>query len=127
TMAPRRGGAAVMAAPVETAPDAIVRVEYESGVVEWLRADQFVQEIGPARGAGEVQVPTTLNRGAGPSRGPADWVLKALHVFGVSPADALANETAEGVVHHFESKLNTGLFRLKRDGAFGVKIAPGAL
>src|ERR1700736_4306552 len=127
TIPPQRRGAAVVAAAVDTPPDAIVRVEYESGIVEWMRADQFVEEIGPARGGGEVQVPTALNRGAGPSRGPADWVLKALHIFGVSPADSIAEETAEGVINHFDGKLNTGLFRLKRDGSFGERIAPGPL
>src|SRR5512144_1050288 len=49
---------------VDAPDDAIVKVEYENGVTEWLRADQFVQEIGEQRGAGEsYTVPSALNRG----------------------------------------------------------------
>src|SRR3954451_10912351 len=47
---------------VEGPPDAIVKVEYESGIVEYLRLDQFRSELGVTREAGPVRVPTSLER-----------------------------------------------------------------
>ena len=49
---------------VEGPPDAIVKVEYESGLVEYLRLDQFRSELGVTREAGPARVPTSLQRGA---------------------------------------------------------------
>src|SRR5688572_3333512 len=67
-------GEAVPQSPAEGPADAIIKVEYESGLVEYLRLDQFREELGASRAAGPVQVPSALQRGAGPIRGPADWV-----------------------------------------------------
>jgi tetratricopeptide (TPR) repeat protein/pimeloyl-ACP methyl ester carboxylesterase len=111
---------------VDAPDDAIIKVEYENEVCEWLRADQFAREIGEARGTGEsVTVPHTLSRGV-TTRGWGTWVLKALHVMGISPADAIANRTASGIVTHYDGKLQTGLYRLLDDGNFGMQITDSA-
>lgn len=111
---------------VDAPDDAIVKVEYENEVCEWLRADQFAREIGESRGTGEsITVPHTLSRGA-TTRGWGTWVLKALHVMGISPADAIANRTASGIVAHYDAKLQTGLYNLLADGNFGTQITDSA-
>src|SRR5437868_14001872 len=114
---PRRGEAQPESR-VEAPPDSIVKLEYESGLIEYLRLDQFQAELGVSRSAGPVRVPSVLDRGAVPGRSLGEWTLKAMHVFGVSPADALAEESAEAVVRHFDGKLVTGLFRIAADGTF---------
>jgi hypothetical protein len=107
---------------VDAPDDSIVKVEYENGVTEWLRADQFAAEIGQNRDAsGAVIVPRVIDRGE-TTRGPVGWVLKTLHVFGVSPTDALARESAAEIIRHFDAKLNPGLFRLSKEGNFQSQI-----
>ncbi len=69
-----------------------------------------------------MRVPESLDRGGGTTRGLTGWVLKGLHVFGVSPVDTLANETAEAVIDHFDGRLKTGLYPLNPDGSFGNQI-----
>ncbi|MCC6389443.1 MAG: CHAT domain-containing protein [Bryobacterales bacterium] len=118
---PARRGEARAAARVDTAPDSIVKIEYECGITEYLRADQLAAEVGASRGGNEIVIPASLYRG-GATRGVTDWALKALHVFGVSPADAIARETALAVVEHFDGRLKTGLYRLNGDGSFGEQI-----
>ena len=121
---PPRRGESTPVSRVEGPPDSIIRLEYESGLVEYLRLDQFQAELGPSRSAGgELQVPAALERGAITGRGVTDWTLKALHVFGISPIDAVAEESAELITRHFDEKLETGLFRLDANGAFQEKIA----
>ena len=119
---PPSRGETLQEVPVDVPPDALVKLEYASGLCEWLRPEQFVSDLGPQREAGPVRVPVSLSRGAGPSRSATEWVLKGLHVLGISPVDALVHETAEAVVEHFEGKLNTGLFRVRPDGSFGGRI-----
>jgi CHAT domain-containing protein len=114
--------AAAQEVTIDAPDNSIVKVEYENEVCEWLRADQFAREIGGPRGVGEnVVVPRTLNRGVG-TRGVGEWVLKALHVMGISPIDALAHEAASSLAAHYEAKLQTGLYRLLPDGSFGEPI-----
>ncbi|HEY7338348.1 MAG TPA: CHAT domain-containing protein [Bryobacteraceae bacterium] len=119
---PRRGAPEIISR-VEGPPDSIVRVEYESGLFEYLRLDQFRDQLGVSRAEGPARVPTALDRGAIPGRGATEWTLKALHVFGINPVDAAAEKSADLIVKHFDEKLDTGLFRLAADGAFKEKIA----
>ncbi len=119
---PPTRGEAPPAVPLDAPADAIIKLEYESGLCEWLRVDQFRDELGETREPGPVRVPVELDRGGGTTRGVTGWVLKGLHVFGISPADALANETAEAVINHFDGRLKTGLYPLKPDGSFDTEI-----
>src|SRR5258707_1252074 len=112
-------GEAVQQTLVEGPGDSLVKLEYESGLVEWLRLDQLQAELGPSRAEGPTPVPALLNRSGSASRGAADWALKAMHVFGISPVDKIAEGSAVLIVSGLEDKLNTGLFRLKADGSFG--------
>ncbi|HLH42397.1 MAG TPA: CHAT domain-containing protein, partial [Bryobacteraceae bacterium] len=122
-VAPRRGESTPISR-VEGPPDAIVRLEYASGLVEYLRLDQLHFEIGSARSAaGALRTPPALERGAAAGRGITDWILKTLDVFEIHPVDALAEESAEAIVRKFDHKLDTGLFRLDANGAFQEKIA----
>ena len=107
---------------VEGPGDSLVKLEYESGLVEWLRLDQLQTELGPSRAGGPTPVPALLNRSGTASRGAADWALKAMHVFGISPVDKIAQGSAVLIVSALEDKLKTGLFRLKSDGSFGEQI-----
>ena len=120
-VAPRRGEPGLVSR-VEGPPDSIVRLEYESGLVEYLRLDQLQAELGTSRSGEPARVPPVLERGAISGRGMTDWALKALHVFGVSPADAAAEKSAELITKHFDEKLETGLFRLDASGVFQDKI-----
>jgi CHAT domain-containing protein len=114
----RRGGGAPDAL-VQGPPDSIVKLEYESGLFEYLRLDQFHSELGVTRDGGPARVPTSLERGEATARGASEWILKALHIFGVSPAQILASETAEEVVAHFDGrrKDSHGLFHIAADGS----------
>ncbi|HKR82631.1 MAG TPA: alpha/beta fold hydrolase, partial [Terriglobales bacterium] len=114
--------ASATAITVDAPDDSIVKIEYENGLTEWLRADQFASEIGQNRDAtGAVIVPRVIDRGE-TTRGPVGWVLKTLHLFGVSPTDVLARESAAEIVQHFDAKLNLGLFRLSKEGNFQSQI-----
>ena len=117
-----RRGESQPEARVEALPDSIARIEYTSGLVEYLRVDQLQTELGASRAGGPVQVPAYFDRGATPGRGVTDWTLKTLHIFGVSPVDRLAEESADLVVQHFDSKIDAGLFRLGPDGTFRERI-----
>jgi hypothetical protein len=115
-------GEAAQQTLVEGPGDSLVKLEYESGLVEWLRLDQLQTELGASRAGGPTPVPALLNRSGTASRGAADWALKAMHVFGISPVDKIAQGSAVLIVSALEDKLKTGLFRLKPDGSFGEEI-----
>ena len=54
---------------VEGPGDSLVKLEYESGLVEWLRLDQLQAELGASRAGGPTPVPALLNRSGAASRG----------------------------------------------------------
>ncbi|GAA0761356.1 CHAT domain-containing protein [Ideonella azotifigens] len=88
----RRGGGADVV--VGAAPDEVLRLTLEDGLVLWSRVDDFLQEHGQApstrgKAAGNWAVPPRLvpkRLEEGPKRGAVGVALQALELFGVDVA-----------------------------------------
>jgi hypothetical protein len=103
---------------VDAPDDAIVKIEYENGVCEWLRADQFAGEIGGERGvAGRLPFRRVSTVGLPPADPWMGAESAACH--GDQPhRRASTSETASAIVAHFDGQLQTGLsgFRPTENG-----------
>ncbi|MBL8306784.1 MAG: CHAT domain-containing protein [Rubrivivax sp.] len=119
--AARDGGAAQ--APVQVAPDELVRVEYENGIKLWMRADDLLRERGrvaAARGtAGEAvyEIDTAPRAGlnaetsGAASRGLLGLGIKVLEFFGVDVTATVAGKLASEVETRLLKGNAPGLYR----------------
>lgn len=127
-----RGEPLSRTAPVDVLDDDVVELQFDNGIVQYIRVDDLEKESPKRRDAGGgadvIEVPAQFQRG-GPSRGMWDWVLKGLKIFRVDPAKELANIGEAELVKRFESNTRPGpgLYRVDRDGNLVNPVAPGDL
>ena len=114
-------GEAVQQTLVEGPGDSLVKLEYESGLVEWLRLDQLQAELAPSRAGGPTPVPAPSIAGDGIARRGRLGAQGNARLRD-QPGGQIAEGSAALIVSRLEDKLNTGLFRLKPDGSFGEQI-----
>jgi CHAT domain-containing protein len=116
-------GAAAGIEPVEYRADphaSVVELEFEGGIRQYVNPAQLRDDlwkrnqVSRSADLGDaVSIPTDF--GGADSRGKGDLVLKALRLFGVDPAGAVADQAVRLVVSSFEDKLDPapGLYRLR--------------
>lgn len=115
---------------VEIADNDLIEVEFEGGERLWLNGEEFRGRFGgastrdKAAGAAVMAVPDSLQLlpGGMEARGPINWVIKGLKVFGVDLAGMTAKKVAEAVEGRTSAKrrapgvygcvLDTGRFAL---------------
>lgn len=135
-----RPGAARGDQPIETveiADNDLIEIEFEGGERLWLNGEEFrerfggVSERGKAAGTAVMAVPDSLQLlpGGMEARGPINWLIKGLKVFGVDLAGITARKIAEAVEGRtsanrrapgiYRCVLNTGRFALEDVGSAG--------
>ncbi|HYK05310.1 MAG TPA: CHAT domain-containing protein [Thermoanaerobaculia bacterium] len=127
-----RGEPLTRTAPVEVNDDDVVELQFDGGVVQYIRADDLAKESPKRRdaatGGDVIEVPAQFRRG-GPSRGTFDWILKGLKVFRIDPAKELANLGEAELVKRFETKTEPkpGLYRVDKEGTLVDPLEPDDL
>lgn len=120
-----RGGQPVEA--VDIADNDLIEVEFEGGERLWLNGKDFRRRFGGSAARGEapgtavIAVPDSLQLlpGGMEARGPVNWLIKGLKIFGVNLAGMTAKKVAEVVEKRTSAKRRApGLYRcvLKTDG-----------
>lgn len=128
-----RPGAARGDQPVEAvdiADNDLVEVEFEGGERLWMNGEDFRRRFGGAAardiagGAAVMAVPDSLQLlpGGMEARGPINWLIKGLKVFGVDLAGMTARKVAEAVeARTSEKRRAPGVYRcVLKTGGFAL-------
>lgn len=111
---------------IDSDAEDVLLLEQQEGVKLIIRRDDFEKDFPAAaanRGAdGEMVFPTSLDFGS-PSRGPSNWMVKVLSVFGIKKA---ARETTEALIKKFENSLDPGPGFYRIEQADKVKLIADA-
>ncbi|MEA2465802.1 MAG: hypothetical protein QOJ98_3549, partial [Acidobacteriota bacterium] len=126
-----RGEPLSRTAPVEVNDDDVVELQFDGGIVQYIRVDDLEKESPKRRddaGGDVVEVPAQFRRG-GASRGVFDWILKGLKIFRVDPAKELANLGEAEVVKRFETNTQPkpGLYHVDKEGTLVDPLEPNEL
>jgi hypothetical protein len=122
-------------APVAVPPDAVVRVEYDNGLVQWVRADDLLRERGRravSRSDGtaewDIDASARINTlrtdvDTGAARGALGLTIKVLEFFGVE----VTAGSAKLIAQTFERRQlgrDPGLYRVALSPAMTLATAP---